>query len=77
MLQDLRKAEQRRQTLALGLALFHQLRQIDAQRRLVRVWADADVTEFVNVVVVIAPPGNVIGTQHFAGILVVHCNLLH
>ncbi len=72
MLQDLQKAEQRGQTLAL-----HQTSQIDAQRRFIGIGANADMAEFVDVVVIIAPLGNVIGMQHLAGILVVRRNLLH
>ena len=36
-----------------------------------------DVAQFVNVIIVVAPPGDVVRTQHFARILIVHCNLLH
>ncbi len=77
VLQDLREAEQRRQTLALRFASFHQFGEIDARLRDVRVRAHADVSQFVDVVVVIAPPGNIVSTQHLAGFLGAHCNLLH
>lgn len=34
-----------------------------------RVRAHADVAQLVNVIVVIAPPGNIVSTQHLAGFL--------
>ena len=77
MLQDLREAEQRRQTLTVSLALFYQPGEIDAHIRHIRVGTDADVPQFVHVVIVVAPPGNVIGAQHSAGILIAHSHLLH
>ena len=77
MLQDLREAEQCRQTLALSLTGFHQFGEIHARFRDVRIRADADVAQFVDVVVVIAPPGNIVSAQHLAGFLGAHRNLLH
>ena len=77
MLQDLREAEQCRQTLALSFTGFHQLSEIHARFRDVRIRADADVAQFVDVVVVIAPPGNIVSAQHLAGFLGAHRNLLH
>ena len=77
VLQDLREAEQRRQTLPLRFASFYQLGKINTCFRDVRVRAHANVTEFVDVIVVITPPGNIVGTQHLAGFLGTHCNLLH
>ena len=62
MLQDLREAEQRRQALSLGFARFDQLGQVDARFRDVRIRANADMAQFVNVVIVITPPGNIVGT---------------
>ena len=76
-LEDLREAEQCWQALPLRFAGFHQLREIDASFRDVRVRAHADVAQLVNVIVVIAPPGNIVSTQHLAGFLGAHCNLLH
>ena len=77
MLQDLREAEQCRQTLALSFTGFNQLREIHARFRDVRIRADADVAQFVDVVIVIAPPGNIVSAQHLAGFLGAHRNLLH
>ena len=77
MLQDLREAEQCRQTLALSFTGFHQFGEIHARFRDVRIRADADVAQFVDVVVVIAPPGNIVSAQHLAGFLGAHRNLLH
>ena len=77
VLQDLREAEQCRQTLALRLTCFHQFGEIHARFRDVRVRADADVAQLVDVVVVIAPPGNIVSAQHLAGFLGAHRNLLH
>ncbi|CCJ89762.1 hypothetical protein BN132_1690 [Cronobacter turicensis 564] len=77
MLQDLREAEQCRQALALSFTLLHQPREIDARFGDVRIGAYADMTQFVDVVVVIAPPGNIVSAQHLAGFLGAHCNLLH
>lgn len=77
VLQDLREAEQRRQTLAFGLALFYQFHQIDARLGKVRIRANADMTQLIDVVVVIAPVRDIVGSQHFAGVAVVHGYLLH
>ena len=77
MLQDLREAEQRGKTLALSFALFHQFCQIDAGMGNIRVGANADMAQFIDVVIVIAPPGNIVSTQHLAGFLGAHRNLLH
>ncbi len=77
MLQDLREAEQCRQTLALCFTGFHQLSEIHARFRDIRIRADADVAQLVDVVVVIAPPGNIVSAQHLAGFLGAHRNLLH
>ena len=60
MLQDLREAEQRRQTLPLRFTGFYQLGEVNARFWYIRVRADADVAKLVDVVVVIAPPGNVV-----------------
>lgn len=77
MLKDLREAEQRRQTLAVLLARFHQFCQIDARLRDIRVRAHADMAQLVDVIVIVAPVGDVISTQHLAGITIIHGNLLH
>ena len=77
MLQDLREAEQCRQTLALCFTGFHQFGEVHARFRDVRIRANADVAQFVDVVVVIAPPGNIVCAQHLAGFLGAHRNLLH
>ena len=77
MLQDLREAEQCRQTLALRFTGFHQLSKVNARFGYVRIRAHADVAQFIDVVVVITPPGNIVSTQHLAGFLGTHCNLLH
>ncbi len=77
MLKNLRETEQRGQALALGLAFLNQLSQIDTHIRTIRIGADANMTQFIDVIVVIAPPGNVVGPQHQAGVLIVHRHLLH
>ena len=77
MLQDLREAEQCRQALTLRFTGFHQFSEIHARFRDVRIRADTDVAQLVNVVVVIAPPGNIVSAQHLAGFLGAHRNLLH
>ena len=77
MLQDLREAEQCRQALALRFTGFHQLSKVNARFGYVRIRAHADVAQFIDVVVVITPPGNIVSTQHLAGFLGTHCNLLH
>ena len=77
VLQDLREAKQRRQALPLRFTCFHQLSEIDARFGDVRVRAHANVTQLIDVIVVIAPPGNIVSTQHLAGFLGAHCNLLH
>ncbi len=60
MLQNLRETEQRRQALTMCFTGFNQLGEIDTRLRNVRIRANADVAQFVDVVVVIAPPGNVV-----------------
>ncbi|SPX66634.1 Uncharacterised protein [Leclercia adecarboxylata] len=77
VLQDLWEAEQCRQTLPLRFTRFHQFGEIDARFRYVRIRANADVAQFIDVVVVIAPPGNIVSAQHLAGFLGAHRNLLH
>ena len=78
MLQDLRKTEQRRQTLvALFLQLLNQLSQIDARLWDVGIRTNRNMTQFVDVIIVATPVGDVISTQHFAGITIIHGNLLH
>ncbi|MNH14663.1 hypothetical protein D3C79_742600 [compost metagenome] len=77
MLKDLREAEQRRQTLAVFATFFHQFSQIDTRLRDVRIRAHADVAQFIDVIIIVAPVGDVISAQHLAGITVIHSNLLH
>ena len=77
VLQDLREAEQCRQTLALRFTGFHQLSKVNARFWYVGIRAHADVAQFIDVIVVITPPGNIVSTQHLAGFLGTHCNLLH
>ncbi|CAH0214896.1 hypothetical protein SRABI106_01834 [Rahnella aquatilis] len=78
VLQNLWETEQCRQTLTVLLThVFHQLCQINTGRRLVRIRADTDVAQFVDVKIVVTPIGNVVSAQHLAGITIVHGNLLH
>ncbi|MNO82967.1 hypothetical protein D3C76_742560 [compost metagenome] len=77
VLQDLREAKQCWQTLALRFARFHQFGEIHTSFRYVRIRANADVAQFVDVVVVITPPGNIVCAQHLAGLFGAHRNLLH
>ncbi len=54
------ETEQCRQTLTLCFTSLPLTAQIDASFRDVRVRAHADVAQLVNVIVVIAPPGNIV-----------------
>jgi hypothetical protein len=53
------------------------LSQVNTGFRDIRIRAYADMAQFVDVIIVITPPGNIVSTKHLAGFLGAHRNLLH